>query len=71
MRRASLGPKATSPFFAHQHDIARVRNERRVTTRRRGAGKDKQGRPLEKLVAHSTVNRPMQTLRALAARLVA
>jgi integrase len=47
-----------------QHDITRVRNERRVTTTRRGAGRDEQGRPLQKLVSHSTVNRTMQTLRA-------
>lgn len=47
-----------------QTDITKVRNERRVTTTPRGAGKDDKGRPLQKLVSHSTVNRTMQTFRA-------
>jgi integrase len=54
-------------IFVHditQTEITKVRNERRVMTTTRGAGYDDQGRPLEKLVSHSTVNRTMQTLRA-------
>ncbi len=47
-----------------QKEITKVRNERRVTTTGRGAGRDEEGRPLEKLVSQSTVNRTMQTLRA-------
>jgi integrase len=47
-----------------QTEITKVRNERRVMTTRRGAGKDQQGRPLQKLISHSTVNRTMQTFRA-------
>jgi hypothetical protein len=34
-----------------------------MTTKRR-AGKDQKGRPLQKLISHSTVNRSMQTFRA-------
>jgi integrase len=48
----------------NQAHITKVRNERRVMTTTRGAGKDEQGRPLEKPVSHSTVNRTMQMLRA-------
>jgi len=48
----------------NQAHITKVRNERRVMTTTRGAGKDEEGRLLEKLVSHSTVNRTMQTLRA-------
>jgi Phage integrase family len=48
----------------NQAHITQIRNERRVMTTTRAAGKDEQGRPLEKLVSHSTVNRTMQTLRA-------
>ncbi len=58
-----LGPDT----FLHditQSEVTKVRNERRVMTTTRGAGYDDQGRPLEKLVSHSTVNRTMQTLRA-------
>jgi integrase len=54
-------------MFLHditQQDVTEVRNERRLVTTTRGAGKDAQGRPLAKLVAHSTVNRTMQTFRA-------
>jgi integrase len=47
-----------------QSDVTRLRNARRVMTTMRGAGKDDQGRPLQKLVSHSTVNRTMQTFRA-------
>jgi hypothetical protein len=47
-----------------QSDVTRLRNARRVMTTTRGAGKDDQGRPLQKLVSHSTVNRTMQTFRA-------
>jgi integrase len=48
-----------------QSDLTRVRNERRVMTTRRDAGKDAQGRPLEKTVSAATVNRTMQALRAV------
>jgi integrase len=48
-----------------QSDITQVRNARRVMTTKRGAGKDEQGRPLQKLVSHATVNRTMQMLRAV------
>jgi Phage integrase family len=41
-----------------------VRNERRVMTTTRGAGRDVHGRSLQKLVSHSTVNRTLQTFRA-------
>ena len=54
-------------MFLHditQQEVTEVRNERRLVTTKRGAGKDPQGRPLAKLVAHSTVNRTMQTFRA-------
>jgi integrase len=47
-----------------QKEITKVRNERRVMTTKRGAGKDQQGRALQKLVSPSTVNRTMQTFRA-------
>jgi integrase len=47
-----------------QTEITKVRNERRVMTTKRCAGKDQQGRPLQKLISHSTVNRTMQTFRA-------
>ena len=47
-----------------QADITKVRNGRRVMTTTRGAGKDAEGRPLQKLVSPSTVNRTMQVLRA-------
>jgi integrase len=47
-----------------QADITKVRNERRVMTTTRGAGRDDHGRSLQKLVSHSTVNRTMQTFRA-------
>jgi integrase len=47
-----------------QQEVTKVRNERRVMTTKRGAGKDQQGRALQKLVSHSTVNRTMQTFRA-------
>jgi integrase len=47
-----------------QSDITEVRNARRLMTTTRGAGKDEEGRPLQKLVSHSTVNRTMQTFRA-------
>jgi integrase len=47
-----------------QDDITKVRNERRVMTTKLRAGKDHKGRPLQKLVSHSTVNRTMATFRA-------
>jgi hypothetical protein len=54
-------------MFLHditQQEITEVRNERRLVTTKRGTGKDAQGGPLAKLVAHSTINRTMQTFRA-------
>jgi hypothetical protein len=47
-----------------QTEITKVRNERRVMTTKRCAGKDQQGRPLQELISHWTVNRTMQTFRA-------
>jgi len=47
-----------------QSDITNIKRARRSMTTISGAGEDNQGRPLERLVSASTVNRTLQWLRA-------
>jgi integrase len=47
-----------------QSDITDIKSARRTMTTIRGAGRDDQGRQLERLVSASTVNRTLQWLRA-------